>query len=464
MAVGGNGSGQCNVDDWMDIVAIGAGGYHTVGLKKDGTVVAVGYNEYGQCDVGEWTDMVAVSAGDSHTVGLKKDGTVVAVGDNSYGQCDVGEWTDIVAVGADYYHTVGLKKDGTVVAVSSNLFVNCNVGGWTDIIAISTGDLYTVGLKKDGTVVAVGPNDNGQCDVEAWQDIVAISAGSGHTVGLKADGTVVAVGPNDDGQCDVEAWQDIVAISAGGWHTVGLKADGTVVAVGNNGNGRCDVESPTNNPKEPVDDTSNLADVNLRLSETSGKVTWDGTGPWTIMCTADGHIIEEVTSDVAEYLIEVLVPDTTYCITVKKSNGTVHGIKEFTTETAAPFTCTYEAMTVNASDLTAHMCTIESPNQMWTSSNYSNTFKIGEKAGILLSKENNHGYSADNYICVFAIYAKDGTLVAANSTANEWYKMWPYGNSCQLEIPSMPTNAGEYTLHLFFNNQLVTTQHFTITK
>ncbi len=31
-----------------------AGGYHTVGLKKDGTVVAVGYNDYGQCDVAGW--------------------------------------------------------------------------------------------------------------------------------------------------------------------------------------------------------------------------------------------------------------------------------------------------------------------------------------------------------------------------------------------------------------------------
>jgi uncharacterized repeat protein (TIGR02543 family) len=106
-----------------------AGGYHTVGVKSDGTVVAVGRNSEGQCDVGNWTDIVQVSAGAWHTVGLKSDGAVVAVGWNDYGQCDVGGWTDIVQVSAGW-HTVGLKSDGTVVAVGLNDNGQCNVSGW----------------------------------------------------------------------------------------------------------------------------------------------------------------------------------------------------------------------------------------------------------------------------------------------------------------------------------------------
>ena len=84
---------------WRDIVAVAAGSSHTVGLKRDGTVVAVGSNkEYkqnyaGQCDVSGWRDIVAVAAGKFHTVGLKRDGTVVAVGYNEYSQCDVIGWT-----------------------------------------------------------------------------------------------------------------------------------------------------------------------------------------------------------------------------------------------------------------------------------------------------------------------------------------------------------------------------------
>ena len=241
VAVGWNYYGQCNVEDWTDIAAVNAGDSHTVGLKKDGTVVSVGWNYYGQCDVGNWTDIIAVNAGGSHTVGLKKDGTVVAAGQNYYGQCNVEDWSDIVAVSAGDCHTVGLKKDGTVVAVGRNYDNQCDVGNWTDIIAVNAGGSHTVGLKKDGTVVAVGENSSGQCDVGAWTDIVAVHAGALHTVGLKKDGTVVAVGNNFYGTCNVDEWTDIVAVCADSSHTVGLKKDGTVVAIGENTNGQCGV-------------------------------------------------------------------------------------------------------------------------------------------------------------------------------------------------------------------------------
>ena len=69
---------------------VAAGGYHTVGLKADGTVVAVGDNTDGPCNVDSWTGIVQVAAGQNHTVGLKADGTVVAMGANTDGRCDVG--------------------------------------------------------------------------------------------------------------------------------------------------------------------------------------------------------------------------------------------------------------------------------------------------------------------------------------------------------------------------------------
>ncbi|MGN1019073.1 MAG: TIR domain-containing protein [Aristaeellaceae bacterium] len=251
VAVGSNGYGRCDVSGWTDIVAVAAGYYHTVGLKRDGSVVAVGYNEYGQCDVSGWTDIVAVAAGTRHTVGLKRDGSVVAVGSNKdinknlVGQCDVGGWTDIVAVAAGSWHTVGLKRDGSVVAVGDNDDGQCDVGGWTDIVAVAAGDDHTVGLKRDGSVVAVGYNGWGQCDVGGWTDIVAVAAGEYHTVGLKRDGSVVAVGYNNHSQCDVSDWTDIVIIAVGPYHTVGLKQNGSVVAVGRNDDGQCNVSGWT---------------------------------------------------------------------------------------------------------------------------------------------------------------------------------------------------------------------------
>lgn len=275
IAKGRNSHGQCDVENWMEIVAVYASsgatvglkktgtvvtlgyndrdrqrmmnwsnivaisaGWHTVGLKKDGKVVAVGENRYGECDVTLWSKIEAISIDSHYTVGLRKNGTVVAVGSNEYGKCDVGHWKNIVAICAGGTHTVGLKKDGTVTATGSTFWA---VDKWRDIVAISAGCVHTVGLKKDGTVVATGDCGHGECNVESWRDIVAISTGWSHTVGLKKDGTVVAVGENKDGQCNVGSWRDIVAIYTGEYNTVGLKKDGTVIATGSNTYGQCDV-------------------------------------------------------------------------------------------------------------------------------------------------------------------------------------------------------------------------------
>ena len=240
-ATGDNFHGQCDVSGWRDLVAVAADYNHTVGLRADGTAVATGDNGDGQCDVSGWQDLVAVAAGWNHTIGLRADGTAVATGDNEFGQCDVSDWQDLVAVAAGTRHTVGLRADGTVVATGDNEDGQCDVSGWRDLVAVAAGTWHTIGLRADGTVVATGLNWNGQCNVSDWQDLVAVAAGWNHTVGLRADGTAVATGYNEFDQCDVSGWQDLVAVAAGSNHTVGLRADGTAVATGFNEDGQCDV-------------------------------------------------------------------------------------------------------------------------------------------------------------------------------------------------------------------------------
>ena len=228
MAVGNNQSGQCNLSDWRDIVAVSAGIHKTVGVKSDGTAVASG----GKLGA-DWRDLVDISIGQFGIIGLKKDGTVIT----QNCQKEVAGWRDIVAVSAGGRNMVGLNKDGTVVAVGDNNFGQCNVSDWRDIVAVSAGGNHTVGLKKDGTVVAVGSNEYGKCKVSEWQHIVAVRASGINTVGLKEDGTVVVTGYNP-----ASHWRDIVAISASGSHIIGVKSDGTIVADGSNEYGQCEVD------------------------------------------------------------------------------------------------------------------------------------------------------------------------------------------------------------------------------
>ncbi len=79
---------------WDDIVSISAGSNHILGLKSDGTVVAAGQNFNGECEVEEWTDIVAISAGNV-SVGLKSDGTVLIAGEGNNRVHSVAGWTDI---------------------------------------------------------------------------------------------------------------------------------------------------------------------------------------------------------------------------------------------------------------------------------------------------------------------------------------------------------------------------------
>ncbi len=228
-------SGQLNVSGWKNIVYVTAGSWTTIGVKSNGTVVATGDNSYGQCDVSGWSDIVAVAAGNWHTVGLKSDGTVVATGKND-GQCSVSGWKNIIEIEAGKDYTVGLKSDGTVVTAGNNTFGQCDVSGWRNIVAIAAGETHTVGLKSDGTVVAVGDDWlTGQCDVSGWRNIIAIAASDDTTVGLKSDGTVVVAGPNYNGESDTSGWKNIVAVAADSNYTIGIKSDGTAVAVGYEG-------------------------------------------------------------------------------------------------------------------------------------------------------------------------------------------------------------------------------------
>lgn len=53
-----------------------AGSVNTYGLMPDGTVIAVGDNSSGQRNVSDWQNIVAISSGSTRIMGLKSDGSV----------------------------------------------------------------------------------------------------------------------------------------------------------------------------------------------------------------------------------------------------------------------------------------------------------------------------------------------------------------------------------------------------
>lgn len=134
-----------NKEKWTNIIAVSAGGGktgiagergHIVALKSDGTVVAVGDNSKGQCNVDEWEDIVAISAGAYHTVGLKSDGTVISTlnpqsYENSYQE--INSWNNIVAISAGYGLTLALDSDGRVWTAGYDRQGQSDTDSWESI-------------------------------------------------------------------------------------------------------------------------------------------------------------------------------------------------------------------------------------------------------------------------------------------------------------------------------------------
>ncbi len=215
--------------NWDNIVSIsGASSEHGVaGVKRDGTVVTTESDRFNAQGL---RDIVSISQGGWHTVGLRKDGTVEGIRYPTVNYSDFHGWRDIVSISCGFFYMIGLRKDGTVVATGiDNEDIQSNVRDWRDIVSISCGRDHAIGLRKDGIVVATGSNVYGRCDVQNWRDIVSISCGSYHTIGLRKDGTVVATGYNGDGQCDVQNWRDIIAVCAVEDRTCGMRSDGTII-------------------------------------------------------------------------------------------------------------------------------------------------------------------------------------------------------------------------------------------
>ncbi len=213
------------------VLAVAAGGNHTVVLKSDGTVTAWGRDIEGQTNVPSGlTGVTAIAAGNNHTVALKSDGTVAAWGDNTSGQTAVSGLTKVTAVSAGGNQTIALKSDGTVTTLGNAAAAPDGLSG---VIAIAAGGNHWVALISDGTVTAWGDDSKGQKDVPGGlAGVIAIAAGGNHTVALKSDGTVAAWGDNTYGQTSVSGLTAVTAIAAGGNQTIALKSDGTVAVLG----------------------------------------------------------------------------------------------------------------------------------------------------------------------------------------------------------------------------------------
>ena len=180
-------------------VDVAAGDIHSVVLKQDGSVWAAGRNHNGQLGDGTTTDRsefvqamvgampasaVSVAAGGYHSMVLKRDGSVWTTGWNEYGQLGDGSTVD---------------KTNYVKVFSSGAKA-VSVGSRHSIMLGHDGSVWATGYNVDGQL-GDGSKTNSKIFVEVISDgVKAVAAGGFHSMVLNEDGSVWAAGSNQRGQ------------------------------------------------------------------------------------------------------------------------------------------------------------------------------------------------------------------------------------------------------------------------
>ena len=97
-------------------------------------------------------------------------------------------------------------------------------------------------------------------------------------------------------------------------------------------------------------------------------------------------------------------------------------------------------------------------------SDFTTTFKMGEKASFVLHLDTRYHDDQDDIETLFVVRDAEGKVVSANQGRTRiWVAMWDDRYS-ELDMPAMPQKPGEYTVDIFFNGALVTTEGFTVTE
>lgn len=233
------------------VKAISAGGWHNLALLEDGTVWAWGLDNEGELGDGtisssqyqpvkvlglEVVKVIAIAAGGRHSLALRENGTVWAWGSQDWYQLGNPIYVDspkpkevldlggVTAIAAGGWHSLALLKDGTVRAWGAN-----NHGQLGD--GTSSGSQYRAPVK------VLSPTG-------VLEGVTAIAAGSHHSLALREDGTVWAWGYNGYGQLGdgtkvqknspvpvhaIEG-EGITAIDAGGYYSLAMSYATTVTA------------------------------------------------------------------------------------------------------------------------------------------------------------------------------------------------------------------------------------------
>lgn len=239
-------------------------------------------------------------------------------------------------------------------------------------------------------------------------------------------------------------------------YTIDVKADNMTVSKWVS----LSANSVTVNDIELDDSKSGEMTINW---EFEGKAPADG---WRLLYTVDGGEKNVIHCDTNSCTISPLVPGGSYVVSFQLDGDiTVFGGK---TKFDVPESGKFDNYGVTWENFKFRMCwTPDDAGWRWYNlyeSDFTNTFKVGEKASFVLRLDTNYHDDQDDIATLFVIRDADGKVISANAGRTRiWVAMWDQRYS-ELDMPAMPQKPGDYTVDIYFNGALVTNEKFTVTE
>ena len=236
-----------------DFVSLGAGEFHSSGMRASGSMMGWGHNPLGVLGDGTTTDQpqpspvngpggaVGISQGmiASHACAVHQNGSVTCWGQNSHGQLGTGKLDpsltqeqvigleDSIAVATGYIFSCAVQWNGVVRCWGWNASGALGIGnldaktypkpvtvvGVSDAVQVVAGNHYGCARTSSGSVYCWGYNGSGQLGigtdaehspapaaVVGLTDAVWISGGQSHVCAVRQTGSVSCWGRNYFGQ------------------------------------------------------------------------------------------------------------------------------------------------------------------------------------------------------------------------------------------------------------------------
>lgn len=203
-------------------------------------------------------------------------------------------------------------------------------------------------------------------------------------------------------------------------------------------------------------------------------ITWDYTGPapsgWVVMCTVDDNpTAMALHTDFPFISVEPKIPGASYKFSIQTANDdlVLGGNLAYT----CPETVAFVGHAMSSYALSAKL--LPTPDNVnWNymniaESTYTSNFSTGEDMSMVLASNSNFFLDDENACITFVIRDANGNALMAYSSAEvrNWAHMWSGINYhfAELHVGSAPDEAGIYTLEMYIDNMLATSNEIVVT-